>query len=166
MSWIPDPLHPAVVHFPIVLIVLGTVAALVAVFRRGGHLPRFAALLLVLGALGAWVALETGEDDGGLLEKGGPQLESLVDAHILWAKWTLAATIVAAVLGVGSALAGRWPRIARAAAVATAIGALLLATRIFRGAALLSARRLTWREAWGVTYRSGSTMSSNRSHCL
>jgi len=51
-------------------------------------------------------------------------------------------------------------------ALLVALGALVLAARIFRGAALLSARRLTWRDAWRATYRSGSTMSSNRSHCL
>ena len=32
---IPDPLHPAVVHFPIVLLLLGAPVAVVAVFVRG-----------------------------------------------------------------------------------------------------------------------------------
>ncbi|HET7563478.1 MAG TPA: ABC transporter permease, partial [Gemmatimonadaceae bacterium] len=40
-------------------------------------------------------------------------------------------------------------------ALLASFAALLLATRIFRGAALLSARRLSWREAWRVTRRSG-----------
>ncbi|HEX5437929.1 MAG TPA: ABC transporter permease [Gemmatimonadaceae bacterium] len=51
-----------------------------------------------------------------------------------------------------------------------AFAALMLAARVFRGAALLSARRLSWREAWraGVrqSYGSESTMSSKRSHSL
>jgi len=34
MNFIPNPLHPAVVHFPIVLIVLGTALSVVAVFWR------------------------------------------------------------------------------------------------------------------------------------
>lgn len=54
MNLMPDPLHPAVDHFPIVLILLGAVAAIVAAIWRGGHLPRFGAVLLGLGALGAW----------------------------------------------------------------------------------------------------------------
>jgi hypothetical protein len=53
MNLMPDPLRPAVDHFPIVLILLGAVAAIVAAIWRGGHLPRFAAVLLGLGALGA-----------------------------------------------------------------------------------------------------------------
>ena len=36
---IPDPLHPAVVHFPIVLLLLGAPLAVVAVFVRRFNLP-------------------------------------------------------------------------------------------------------------------------------
>jgi uncharacterized membrane protein len=141
MKFIPDPLHPAVVHFPVVLIVLGAVAAFLAAFWRGGQLPRFTAVLLVLGALGAWAAMETGEDDGGLLENSKPQVESLVDAHIMWAKRTLGVSIVAAVAAVGSAVAGRWPRVARSLAAATALAALAAAYTVYetghRGGALV-----------------------------
>ena len=141
MNLIPDPLHPAVVHFPIVLILLGAVAAIVAAIWRGGHLPRFAALLLVLGAFGAWVAVETGESSGGLLESGSPQMETLVDAHQTWAKRTFAVAIVAALAAVASALAGRWPRLARGVAVVAAIVAAAAAYAVYetghRGGALV-----------------------------
>jgi len=59
MAPLPDPLHPAVVHFPIVLLLLGAPLAVAAVF-----VPRFArltALVLALGAAGAVVAVQTGE---------------------------------------------------------------------------------------------------------
>ena len=72
MNLLPDPLHPAVVHFPIVLVLLGTVVGLVAVFWRKQHLSLLAAVALTLGALGAWAAVETGESDGGLLEGNSP----------------------------------------------------------------------------------------------
>ncbi len=141
MSLIPDPLHPAVVHFPIVLILLGTVAAIVAAFWRGGHLPRFAALLLALGALGTWAAVESGESSGSLLESSSPQLEALVDAHQSWASRTLTATIVAAVAAVASVLVGRWPRYARAVAVVAAIASAIAAYAVYetghRGGALV-----------------------------
>ncbi len=148
MNLVPDPLHPAVVHFPIVLILLGAVAAIVAAFWRGGHLPRFAALLLVLGAVGAWVAVESGESSGGLLETGSPQMETLLDAHETWAKRTFAVTFVAAVAALASALAGRWPLLARAVAVVAAVTSAAAAYAVYetghRGGALV------YRHAAGV----------------
>ncbi len=141
MNVIPDPLHPAVVHFPIVLILLGAASAIVAAFWRGGHMPRFAASLLVAGALGTWAAVETGESDGGLLEGGPGARETLVDAHQTWAKRTLAIVIVAGAAALGSALAGRWPRIARSAAIAAAVAGAAAAYAVYetghRGGALV-----------------------------
>ena len=93
MSIIPNPLHPAVVHFPIVLIVLGAAVSILAVFWRRGYVPTFAATLLALGALGAWAAIETGESDGGLIENAAAQVAPLLDAHEDWAKRTLTAAI-------------------------------------------------------------------------
>ncbi len=148
MNLMPDPLHPAVVHFPIVLILLGAVAAIVAAVWRGGHLPRFAALLLALGALGTWAAVQSGEASGGLLETGSPQMEGLVDAHETWAKRTFAVIIVAAVAAVASALAERWPRFARGVAVVAAVASAAAAYGVYetghRGGALV------YRHAAGV----------------
>ncbi|MDD5198541.1 MAG: hypothetical protein PHC88_01955 [Terrimicrobiaceae bacterium] len=53
---LPNPLHPAIVHFPIVLILFGTVVAVTAVFLRRWFLPWVAADLLVCGAAGALAA--------------------------------------------------------------------------------------------------------------
>ena len=123
MNFIPNPLHPAVVHFPIVLLVLGAFVSLVAVFWRKGYLPAFAAALLALGALGAWAATETGESDGGLVENSAAQVETLLDAHEDWAKRTLTAAVIAAVIAIGAAALFRFPRAARAVAVAAALAA-------------------------------------------
>jgi uncharacterized membrane protein len=65
-SLIPDPLHPAVVHLPIALVLLLPLFALGAVIaiRRGGRpLVAWGLTLTVLAALVAssWVATETGE---------------------------------------------------------------------------------------------------------
>lgn len=141
MNLLPDPLHPAVVHFPVVLILAGTMAAVIAVFWRGGHLPRFAALLLGLGTLGTWAAVETGESDAGLLGKGTPPFEVLVDAHETWAKRTLALGSVAVIAATISITVGRWPRTARAAAIVTAMVAVAAAYGVYetghRGGALV-----------------------------
>jgi uncharacterized membrane protein len=63
---LPDPLHPAVVHFPLVLAILLPIFATGAVWsiRRGGHSRRtWAVPLLLTAALAgsAYGALQTGE---------------------------------------------------------------------------------------------------------
>ena len=141
MNLVPNPLHPAVVHFPIVLLLLGSVVAIAAVFLRKHGVPTVAAGLLVLGALGAWGAVESGESDGGLLENTSPQTDSLVEAHETWAKRALIISIFAAFAAGGSVLAARWPRIARVVAVVAALISLAAAYGIYetghRGGALV-----------------------------
>jgi uncharacterized membrane protein len=131
MGAMPDPLHPAIVHFPIVLILLGTVGAAVAVVWRKHYLPVIAAVLLGLGAIGAWVAVETGESDGGLVESSSAQAESLLDSHEDWAQRTLTAAAIAAVAAAASAGLFRFPRAARAVGAAAAIGAILSSYAVY-----------------------------------
>lgn len=141
MKLFPDPLHPAIVHFPIVLILLGAVVAVCAVFWRRQHVPLLAGVLLTLGAVGAWVSVETGESDGGLIENGSPQADSLLDAHENWAKRTLTTAAAAAVAAVISLALFRFPRTARVAAVIAAIAATTASYAVYetghRGGALV-----------------------------
>ena len=65
---LPSPLHPAVVHFPIVLMFLLPVAAVVALWAIGHGSRAVRAWLIPLSLAGAltlsaWVAVETGERD-------------------------------------------------------------------------------------------------------
>lgn len=141
MNLMPDPLHPALVHFPVVLITLGSAVAVFAVFCRKGCVPAFAAVLLGLGALGAWAALASGRSDGGLLENVSSQMESLLEAHEGWAERTLTAAVIAAVAAVGSALLVRFPRVARGVAVVAALAAGVASYTVYetghRGGALV-----------------------------
>ena len=139
---IPDPLHPALVHFPIVLILLGTGLSILAVFWRKGYVPAFAAALMVLGALGAWAAVASGKSDGGLVENTSAGVGALLDAHETWAERTLTAAAIAAVIAVGSVtMLRRFPRAARGAAVAAALAAMVAAWTVYetghRGGALV-----------------------------
>src|SRR3974390_91696 len=120
MNFVPNPLHPAVVHFPIVLLLLGALVAIVAVMWRKHGVPAQAVALLVLGALGTWAAVESGESDGGLGESTSPQVNALIDAHETWAKRTLRISLFAAFAAGGSVLTARWPRIARVVAIVAA----------------------------------------------
>ena len=63
MFTIPDPLHPAIVHFPIVLLLLGAPLAVLAVFVRKWQLPLLAAVVLGLGGAGAITATWSGGKD-------------------------------------------------------------------------------------------------------
>lgn len=121
MPAIPDPLHPAIIHFPVVLILLGTFVAVAAVFWRKNHVPILAAAMLTFGALGAWVAVETGKSDGGLVENLSPQGEALLDAHENWGKRTLTMAAFAAAAAIASLALFRFQRLARAAAVVAAL---------------------------------------------
>jgi len=71
---IPDPLHPAVVHFPIVLAALLPLAAIVALIliARGAPAQKtwsFVVALSVMLALASWAAVETGQDEEDTVEK-------------------------------------------------------------------------------------------------
>lgn len=71
---LPNPLHPAVVHFPIVLaflLPLFAIGALVAI-RRGARPLRAWSLPLAVGAaltLSSWVAVQTGEAQDERVER-------------------------------------------------------------------------------------------------
>ena len=124
---IPDPLHPAVVHFPIVLLLLGAPLAVVAVFVRSWNLPVLAAVVLGLGAAGALMATWTGgqaAELAGELKGGG---EQVLDEHEEWGKRARNAGIVAALLAVTSAALFRKPVAARAVGATAALAAVAAA---------------------------------------
>lgn len=158
MNALPDPLHPALIHFPIVLILLGTAVAVAAVFWRKTHVPHLAATLLVLGAVGAWIAVATGKSDGGLLIGGSEAQEALLNAHQNWAERTLNVSLVAAVVAIGALGGRRWPRVARVLAVVAALAAGFASYAVFetghRGGALV------FHHGAGVTLDTAQTLTA------
>lgn len=70
---LPEPLHPAIVHFPMVLVVLLPVVAVVALWaiRRGAVASRaWLVPVVVAGALTftSWLAMRTGESEEDRVE--------------------------------------------------------------------------------------------------
>ncbi len=130
---LPDPLHPAVIHFPIVFILAGAVAAVVALFIRGWMVPKYTALLLLLGAAGVFVALNTGEQAEHEAKPLTPAVHEIVEEHEEWADHTRNAVVTAAVLAVISALMGRG-MIARGLALLAAIAAVTAALCVYQTA--------------------------------
>ena len=103
-------LHPLAVHFPLVLLLLGAgVAVLYAALGR--PVWRHAALaFFALGAVGAYVAQETGETLQHAVE-GEPVVEAVLETHAAMGDYTLWTALVAAVGfgGIGLALRRRTP---------------------------------------------------------
>ncbi|MDH3207440.1 MAG: hypothetical protein OEO79_12640 [Gemmatimonadota bacterium] len=102
---LPEPLHPAVVHFPIVFATLLPVSALVALWmiRRGAEARRAWALPFVLALAltgSSWVAIETGEAEEDRVENivGDAPLHAHEEAA---ERLLLIAGLVSLVAGVG-----------------------------------------------------------------
>jgi len=123
---LPSPLHPVVVHFPIVLLLLGSVGAVAAAFTRRWQLPLVTAILLGLGAVGSVVAAQTGEREGEIVNEN-PAIEAVLEQHAEWAERTQTASIVVALIAVAALVTTRWPVAARGLGIAAGVGALLVA---------------------------------------
>jgi uncharacterized membrane protein len=81
---LPDPLHPALIHFPIVFAVLLPIVAGVALWAiRRGTKPRRAWAVPVAVAvaltLSAWASVQTGESQEEVVESAVP--ESALETH-------------------------------------------------------------------------------------
>lgn len=121
MISLPDPLHPAIVHFPITLILLGSMVALLVVILRRWHLPWLAAVLLVTGAAGSIVATRTGGQQAEMAGEISGVAEHILDQHEEWGELTRNMAIVAAILALLSASSARFPKATRWLGGATAL---------------------------------------------
>ena len=100
MFELPNPLHPAIVHLPIILTFLGTLFGLLSIVTRRLWLPLYTAIILVLAALGAQFAVATGDAQDPLFEKLSTEQKQLVEEHSNWGENGRTALIVAAVLSL------------------------------------------------------------------
>jgi uncharacterized membrane protein len=130
---LPDPLHPAVVHFPIVLMILLPVIAAGALWAiRRGSSPRLAwgapfAFAVAL-TLSAWVAVETGESQEEKVED--VVAEAPRHAHEESAEqFLILSGVLLLVTGVGL-FRGRLGGAARLAATAGALGLVAVGARV------------------------------------
>ena len=114
---LPEPLHPAVVHFPIVLALLAPVicAALVLAIRRRRAPARAWIAMLVLQAAvagSAWLAVETGEGDEEKVER--VVAESRIEEHEEAAErflWLAALVLPLAAAGLAGGALGNGARV-------------------------------------------------------
>lgn len=122
---LPDPLHPAVVHFPIVLMTFLPLAAIGALLALGRGVPARRAWMVPVALAGlltlsAWVAVQTGES-------GEEQAEDVVGERVLHtheeaAERFLAMSGVVLVLTAAGLLGGASGRAARAVGALATVG--------------------------------------------
>lgn len=124
MFSIPSPLHPAIVHFPIALILVGTLIAVISIVLRRWNLPCFAAGLLALGAIGAVAATWSGEEDEEILGSISDRAEHLLDEHEEWGESTRNLALLAALLAVSAIVTTRFGRVSKILSIVTALVAL------------------------------------------
>jgi uncharacterized membrane protein len=155
---LPDPLHPAVVHFPIVLAVLLPFLATGALWaiRRGTRpvkawgIPVAAAAALTLSS---WVAVETGEREE---EKVEPVVaESSLERHEEQAERFLILSGVLLVITAAGMLRGVPGRAARLGATVGAVGLVALGAQVGH-----SGGNLVYRDGAASAYTGGASIGS------
>ena len=119
---LPDPLHPAIVHFPIVLILLGTLIAIAAMFSSHPVMLRIGAIVWALAAAGAVAATWSGDEDEDAAEHAGAAAKQVFEEHEEWGERSRDAAIITALAAVAAAVTlKRLPRFSRGAAALTAL---------------------------------------------
>jgi uncharacterized membrane protein len=124
---VPDPLHPAVVHFPIVLMFLVPITAVAAIvaIRRGWTVPRAWSVVVAIAAalsVSSWVAVQTGESQEDRIEHAVSH--AAMEAHEEPAERFLLFTGMLALLTTGGLVPGVAGRLVRSASVLASIGVL------------------------------------------
>jgi uncharacterized membrane protein len=114
---LPNPLHPAIVHFPVVLAFLLPIFAIAALWtiRRGARPLRAWSVPLAAAAalmLSAWLAVETGESQEERVEQ--VVADQPLDTHEEAAETFMLATamvLVVSVAGLAPGVAGKSARV-------------------------------------------------------
>ncbi|MBV9390974.1 MAG: hypothetical protein JOY96_03680 [Verrucomicrobia bacterium] len=148
----PDPFHPAVAYFPIVLILLGTLTSLLAIFTRKAAL--FTLFVLILAAGSAQYAVQTGAEAGEEVLQKDPGFRSFIEEHSLWGDRM---RIVAAAAAVFALIGSSFQRSAGVRRI------LLLLTTVVASAssycalkAAESGGKMVYQHAVGINVPSGS----------
>ena len=138
---LPDPLHPAIVHFPIALAILVPALALLVIGAiRGGIVPARGWVVVVLAQVvfagSAWFATETGEDQEERVEE--VVAERHIETHEEAAEWLFRIAVVGALVSGTGLLAGGAGAIGRIATLAVGVAAIAASVQAGRtGGALV-----------------------------
>lgn len=154
----PDPVHPAVVHFPVALLLVGALVSVAAVFVRRWHLPLFAAMLLSAGAAGAVAAVATGEAEEERVQHAVPSAEPLLEEHSQRGERARNFGVGAAALSIVAAIVASGPWLGRTLSIFTALSACAAAYCVVQAGHF--GGELVYRHGAGVEAKSGQTQDA------
>jgi uncharacterized membrane protein len=122
---LPQPLHPAVVHFPIVFVVLLPIVAIAAIviITRGGSVKSSWLPVVALSAAlvaSSWLAVETGEQEEDTVEQ--VVAETAIHEHEERAELFFPLSLAGLLVISTGLLGGRPGKVMRGASVALALG--------------------------------------------
>lgn len=153
-------LHPQVVHFVVALVVVGVLFRALSLAVKAAWLSPAAVALVALGAAASVVAVRSGIDAHGPVERV-PGARPAVVEHEEWGERARNAVLLLLVIeAVAAALTARNVSKARAAQVAAAIVGVVTVGVLFRAGDL--GGDLVYGYAGGVGIRSGDPADVNR----
>jgi uncharacterized membrane protein len=153
--------HPVLVHFSIVLLVVGALFRWVSLTGRAAFTSPAAVVLLVAGAAFTYFAAESGLDAHGPVERVPGSLH-MVQEHEEWALWARRFSQAVAVAEIVALLLARFGRVSwvRPATFASAALCLPLVFTVYEAAE--HGGELVYSYAGGVGIRTGDPADVNR----
>lgn len=67
--WRTEVLHPLFVHFPIALLIMATIFKIATLWGKGKFLDIPGTILLIIGTIGGWAAIYTGDLADGIVSR-------------------------------------------------------------------------------------------------
>jgi uncharacterized membrane protein len=151
-------LHPQVVHFTIVLVIVGVALRVISLLRRPAFASPAAATLLLLGTLFAALSVRSGLDAHGPVERA-PGARAAVVAHEQWGERAHNILIAIAALEVIGLLLRRSPHVRYLHIASAAVGVLAVFAVFEAGE---HGGELVYEYAGGVGIRSGDPTDVER----
>jgi len=151
-------LHPIVVHFTIVLVIMGVAFKLVSLFGRPAFAGPAATTLLLLGAVSAFVSAQSGTAAHGPVERA-PGARPPVMEHEEWGERTNQIMLGVGVIELAGLALRRWPKVKIVHALSAVVG-LAAVVAVYEAAE--HGGDLVYSYAGGVGLRSGDPKDVER----
>jgi len=151
-------LHPLVVHFTIVLVIMGVAFKLVSLFGRPAFAGPTATTLLLLGAVSAFVSAQSGTAAHGPVERA-PGARPPVMEHEEWGERTNQIMLGVGVIELAGLALRRWPKVKIVHALSAVVG-LAAVVAVYEAAE--HGGDLVYSYAGGVGLRSGDPKDVER----